>query len=396
MNGSKVKYPPLDVGDRFYLSMSIIFAILAAGTFVIFLILSEFPKGTISGDGPGYASVTEYFKGENVELFKRRASRPIIPILALPFSFFLDTQLSFTVVNAILFVFLVFLFYFFAKELLGDPLHAFYANLLLIFSFPVYYRGINVTADLASWLFFVCISYTIIHFKKADLVTIRVFSIMAVFCAIGTLITELVLASFLLVFFQYILENFKRNSFIKLFRGLLIIGFSFTIPFIILQIMIYLIFDYSIFDKAEVHLDWIINNPLDRGFMGLIRVLVGTFSISLLFLPMGILEFWHNKRYAKLHLAMFVSTILALLAVYVNTIRFAFVLFPLVFTFNIRAILFIISRLQLALSASDKQVQVAKLTLVVIVCLFNIFLYFGFLRYGSTIAIARHLLPFML
>ena len=145
-----------------------------------------------------------------------------------------------------------------------------------------------------------------------------------------------------------------------------------------------------------MHLDWIINNPLDRGFLGLIRVLVGAFNISLLFLPMGILEFWQNRPYAKLHLAMFVSTILALLAVYVNTIRYAFVLFPLVFTFNIRAILFIISKMQIALSASDKQLQVAKLTLVVIVCLFNIFLYFGFLRYGSTIAIAKHLLWFML
>ena len=106
MDRSKIKFLPLDKSDRLYLSMSIIFAILAAGTFVIFLILLEFPEGTISPDGPGYVSVTEYFKGEDVELFKRRVSRPIIPILALPFSFFLDTQLSFIVVNAILFVFL--------------------------------------------------------------------------------------------------------------------------------------------------------------------------------------------------------------------------------------------------------------------------------------------------
>jgi hypothetical protein len=396
MNGSKVKYPPLDASDRVYLSMSIILAILTAGIFIVFLILSGYPKGTISPDGPGYVSVTEYFKGENVELSKWRVSRPIIPILALPLSYLLNTQLSFILVNAILFVLLVILFYFIAKELLGEPLHAFYANLLLIFAFPIYYRGINVTADLASWLIFVCISYLILYSKKEDIVTIKVFSIIAAFCAIGTLVTELVLASFLLVFFQYLFETFNKKSHLKIFRDLIIIGLSFTIPFIIIQLLIYLIFDYSIFDKANRQMDWFANNPLNLGFMGLIRILIGTFSVSLLFLPMGILEFWQNKRYAKLHLAMFVSIMLTLFAVYTNSIRFAFVLFPLVFTFNIRGIFFIISKLQFVISATQKQVQIARLTLVVIVCTFNIVLYFAFLRFGSTTAIAKHLLSFML
>jgi hypothetical protein len=308
----------------------------------------------------------------------------------------LNTQLSFVIVNAILFVLLVILFYFIAKELLGEPLHAFYANLLLIFAFPVYYRGINVTVDLASWLIFVCTSYIILYCKKENLVTIRAFSIMAVFCAIGTLVTELVLASFLLVFFQYLFESFKRNSLMKIFRGLIIIGSSFAIPFIIFQLFIYLIFDYSIFDKANRQMDWFANNPLNLGFMGLIRILIGTFSISLLFLPMGILEFWQNKRYVKLHLAMFVSIMLTLFAVYTYSIRFAFVLFPLVFTFNIRGILFIISKFQFFFPANQKQEQVARLTLVVIVCTFNISLYLGFLWYGSTTEIAKHLLSFLL
>jgi hypothetical protein len=182
----------------------------------------------------------------------------------------------------------------------------------------------------------------------------------------------------------------------KIFRDLTIIGLSFTIPFIILQLLINLIFDYSIFDKADKELYLIVNSPLNLGFKGLIRILLGTFSISLLFLPMGILEFWENKRYAKLHLAMFVSIMLTLFIVYINSIRFAFVLFPLVFTFNIRGILFIISKLQFVFSESYRWVQVARLTLVVIVCTFNIFLYFAFLRYGSTTEIAKHLLSFML
>lgn len=396
MDRFKIKFLPLNESDRLYLSMSITLAILMAGIFITFLILSGFPKGTISPDDHGYVSVTEYFKGNHVELSKFRVSRPIIPFLALPFSWFLDTPLSFIVVNAILFVLLVGLFYFVAKELLGESLYAFYANLLLIFAFPVYYRGINVTVDLASWLIFVCTSYIIIYCKKKGLVTIRTFSTMAVFCALGTLVTELVLASFLLVFFQYFFENFKRESLMKIFRGLTIIGFSFTIPFIILQLLIYLIFDYSIFDKASKELYLIVNSPLNLGFMGLFRILIGTFSISLLFLPMGILEYWQNKRYVKLHLAMFVSIILTLFIVYINSIRFAFVLFPLVFTFNIRGILFMISKLQFVFSGSHKLLQVERFTLVIIVCAFNIFLYFVFLRYGSTTEIAKHLLSFML
>jgi len=376
--------------------MSIIFAILTAGIFITFLIHSGFPKGTISPDAHGYISVTEYFKGEDVDLTKFRVSRPIIPFLALPFSWFLDTQLSFILVNAILFVLLVSLFYFIAKELLGEPINAFYANLILIFAFPIYYRGINVTVDLASWLIFICTSYIILYYKKEGIVTIRLFSIMAFFCAIGTLVTELVLASFLLVFFQYLFENFKRDSLMKTFWDLTIIGLSFTIPFIILQFLIYLIFDYSIFDKAGKEIYLIVNSPLNLGFKGLIRILTGTFSISLLFLPMGILEFLGNKRYVKLHLAMFVSIMLTLCIVYINSIRFAFILFPLVFTFNIRGILFIISRLKFVFSASYKWIQFTKLTLVVLVCTFNIFLYFFFLRYGSTTEIAKHLLSFML
>ena len=134
MDTLKVKFLALDESDRLYLSVSIIFAVLLAGIFITFLILSGFPDGTISPDGHGYVSVTEYFKGQEVELSKFRVSRPIVPILALPFSWFLDTQLSFIIVNAILFVLLVSVFYFIAKELLGEPLYALYANLLLIFA----------------------------------------------------------------------------------------------------------------------------------------------------------------------------------------------------------------------------------------------------------------------
>ena len=277
-----------------------------------------------------------------------------------------------------------------------EPLHAFYANLLLIFAFPVYYRGINVTVDLASWLIFVCTTYMILYCKKKGLVKIRAFSIMAVLCAIGTLVTELVLASFLLLFFQYFFEYFKKKPITKIFQDLIIIGLFFAIPFMILQLLIYLIFDYSIFDKASKQMDWFANNPINLGILGLIRILVGTFSISLLFLPFGILEFWKNKRYIKLHLAMLVSIMLTLLAVYTNSIRFAFVLFPLVFTFNIRGILFIISKLQFVFPASQKRLDVVKLAAVVAVCAFNIVLYFGFLQYGSTTAIAKHLLRFLL
>lgn len=393
---SRDKVFSLDKHDRFYLAVALFLAVLTSASFVAFLILTEFPEPTISPDDSGYVSVTDYLKGEDVTLDKLRISRPIVPILALPLSYVVDTRVSFIITNAIFFVVLVGAFYVLARDLLGESRPAFYSTLLLIFAYPVYYRGINVTVDLVSWLIFVSLACLILHYKKRNLLTLRVLTVMAVGCAVGTLVTELVLVSFLLVFVLYVLDNFRKHPPGLLLRNLLIIGFSFTIPILIFQIVIYLIFDYSIFDNAEKKMEWVVDNPLSLGPSGLIRAFIGAFNVSLLFVPLGVFEFWKKNRHVNIHLAMLVSVLVGLLGIYINTVRFVFVLFPLVFTFAIRGVMFFVSKLQIAVSASERQTRLAQAALVAGMCVFNVLLYVGFLQYGSTMAMARRFLSLLL
>ena len=386
----------LDEQDRGYFRLALGLAVLVSGLFVTFLILGDFPANTISPDAGGYISVTEYFKGDDVTLSKSRISRPIVPILALPLSYMLDTPVSFIIINAILFVLLVATFYVLSKNLLGESQGAFYSALLLIFAYPVYYRGINVTVDLASWLVFVSTACFVLHFKKKDALTVRVSSLMAIACAVGTLVTELVLASFLLIFVHHFFDNFRKQSAKSLIKDLFTIGVCFSIPVILFQLAIASSFDYSILDNAQAKMGWVADNPLSLGPVGLLRSFMGAFIVSLFFLPFGVLEFRKHHRLATFHLAMLISTLITLLAIYVATIRFSFVLFPLIFTFNIRGIAFLVSKLKAAVSMNEHQVRLAQGTLVAAVCAFNIVLYAGFLHYGSTMEMATQFLSFLL
>ena len=124
-------------------------------------------------------NVTDYFRGEDVILDKLRVSRPIVPLLALPLSYFMSTELSFLVVNSVLFVLLVGVFFGLAGHLLATSKQAFYAAILLIFAFPVYYRGINVTVDLASWLIFVVTARVLLELEHRGAVNVAAFSVVA-------------------------------------------------------------------------------------------------------------------------------------------------------------------------------------------------------------------------
>lgn len=392
--------------ERPYLVAALAVAGLVAALFVGFLVLSGLPEGAsaevlkesypaISPDGPGYVTVTEYFRGEDVMLDKWRISRPVVPLLALPLSYVISTELSFVIVNAVLFVLLVGAFYGLGERLLTTPKQAFYAAILLIFAFPVYYRGINVTVDLASWLIFVVMALMLLELERRDSVTVTVFSVLAVFCALGTLVTELVFASFMLVLCFYLIKLRGSLPLRHLLGHSLIICASFAAIVLVLQLILYLVFDYGFFDKTQRQLAWFANNPLNLGPTGFVRVLAGAFLASLLLVPPGLLAIRRSMQNRELLLAMLVSALLTLAAVYTNSIRFVFVLFPVVFPVAALGAVRLAEMGRSALRLGRVGALATEVALVSGVCAFSLLTYVGFLRYGSTIEMARRFLPFL-
>jgi hypothetical protein len=393
-------------GARAYFVAAVILAVLVAALFLGFLLSRGIPEGAsadvvkeqypaISPDGPSYVTVTDHFRGEDVVLDKWRISRPVVPLLALPLSYVISTELSFLLVNSVLFVILVGAFYELAERLLVRPKRAFYAAILLIFAFPVYYRGINVTVDMASWLIFVVTALALLELERRDTVTVATFSVLAVLCAFGTLVTELVFASFLLVVCFYVIKCWTRLPRRRMLGHLLIICASFAAVILVLQLIVYLVFDYSFLDKTQRQLAWFANNPLNLGLAGFVRVLVGAFLASLLLVPAGLLDVRRSIEHRGLLLAMLVSALLTLAAVYTNSIRFVFVLFPVVFPIAVLGIVRLGRLAGSTLRFGRAGELSTELTLLTGVCAFSLLTYAAFLRYGSTIEMARRLLPFL-
>lgn len=395
------------VGDRRpYLLAAVILAGLMATLFVTFLVAAGLPEGAsaevvqlyypaINPSGPGYVTVTDYFRGEDVILEKWRISRPIVPLLALPLSYIMSTELSFLIVNSVLFVLLVGAFYELAERLLATPKQAFYAAILLIFAFPVYYRGINVSVDLASWLIFVVTALVLLELERRGAVTVAAFSVLAVICALGTLVTELVFAAFLLVLCFYLIKRRRDRPRRRLLGHALIICASFAAVILVLQLIIYLVFDYGFFDKTQRQLTWFTNNPLNLGPAGFVRVLGGAFLASLLLVPVGLPDIRRSMKNRELLLAMLVSALFTLAAVYTNSIRFVFVLFPVIFPIAVLGVVRLAEMGRSALRIGRVGALVTELALLSGVCAFNLLTYAGFLRYGSTIEMARRFLPFL-
>ena len=381
---------------RRYLLVAIGLASLIATLFVGFLLVTGFPPGAISPDGASYMTVTDYLRGEEVILSTWRVSRPIVPLLALPLSYLMSTELSFLIVNSVLFVLLVGVFFKLAEHLLGAPKLAFYAAILLIFAFPVYYRGINVTVDLASWLIIVVTARVLLELENRGALTGAVCSALAALCAFGTLVTELVFASFLLVLCFYLIKRWGERPLRLLLRASLIICVSFAVVIVVLQLTIYLIFDSSVLDKAQRQMIWFANNPLNLGPAGFVRVLVGAFLVSLLLVPLGMLDIRRSVQNRGLLVAMLISALLTLAAVYTNSIRFVFVLFPVVFPIAVLGIARLAQTGRSMFRFGSLGALITEVLLLSAVCAFNLLAYAGFLRYGSTIEMARQFIPFLL
>jgi len=378
-----------------------------AALFVGFLVWSGLPVGVssrvvresypaISPDGPGYVTVTDFFRGEDVVLDRSRVSRPLVPLLALPLSYVVPTELSYIVVNAALFLLLVGAFFGLAEHLLGTAQHGFYATVLLIFSFPVYYRGINVTVDLASWLIFVVMARVLVELERRGAVRLSTFTVLSALCGLATLVTELVFSSFLLVLSFYLIRRRRQCRPLRLVADLGTMAAAAGAVVLLLQATIYLVFDYGFFEQLQRQVVWFSENPLNLGLAGFVRVLVGAFLVSLLLVPVGLLDLRQSMQDRELAAAMLVAALLTLLAVYTHSIRFVFVLFPVVFPIAVLGVVRLAGIGGAVFGLGRRGTLAIEVALLSGVCAINVATYAGVLRYGSTIEMARRLLPFVL
>lgn len=378
-----------------------------AALFVGFLVWSGLPVGVssrvvresypaISPDGPGYVTVTDFFRGEDVVLDRSRVSRPLVPLLALPLSYVVPTELSYIVVNAALFLLLVGAFFGLAEHLLGTAQHGFYATVLLIFSFPVYYRGINVTVDLASWLIFVVTARVLVELERRGAVGLSTFTVLSALCGLATLVTELVFSSFLLVLSFYLIRRRRQCRPLRLVADSGTMAAAAGAVVLLLQATIYLVFDYGFFEQLQRQVVWFSENPLNLGLAGFVRVLVGAFLVSLLLVPVGLLDLRQSMQDRELAAAMLVAALLTLLAVYTHSIRFVFVLFPVVFPIAVLGVVRLAGIGGAVFGLGRRGTLAIEVALLSGVCAINVATYAGVLRYGSTIEMARRLLPFLL
>ncbi len=181
----------------------------------------------------------------------------------------------------------------------------------------------------------------------------------------------------------------------RLLGDSLIICASFAAVILVWQLIIYLVFDYSFFDTARKQLRWFANNPLNSGPAGFVRVLVGAFLASLLLVPVGLLDIRRSMQNRELLLAMLISGLLTLAAVYTNSIRFVFVLFPVVFPIAVLGVVRLAKTGRSALRFGSLGALITEVVLLSVVCAFSLLTYAGFLRYGSTIEMARRFLQFL-
>jgi hypothetical protein len=319
-----------------------------------------------------------------------------VPLLALPLSYVVPTELSYIVVNAALFLLLVGAFFGLAEHLLGTAQHGFYATVLLIFSFPVYYRGINVTVDLASWLIFVVMARVLVELERRGAVRLSTFTVLSALCGLATLVTELVFSSFLLVLSFYLIRRRRQCRPLRLVADLGTMAAAAGAVVLLLQATIYLVFDYGFFEQLQRQVVWFSENPLNLGLAGFVRVLVGAFLVSLLLVPVGLLDLRQSMQDRELAAAMLVAALLTLLAVYTHSIRFVFVLFPVVFPIAVLGVVRLAGIGGAVFGLGRRGTLAIEVALLSGVCAINVATYAGVLRYGSTIEMARRLLPFLL
>jgi len=121
-------------------------------------------------DSQGYLLVARYFLEEEVPssslpLLKYRLFSPVLPFMASLVARLLPLEYAFLFLNLGFWLFSVYLFYRFSKNLLNEQL-AYYCALLFTTSLPLIIWGLPIMADMAAFFFAILNCLLIIHWSS--------------------------------------------------------------------------------------------------------------------------------------------------------------------------------------------------------------------------------------
>jgi len=112
-------------------------------------------------DSEGYLLVARYFLGEDIHsdslpLLKYRLFSPLVPFTAALLARMIPLEYSFLLINGLLWLLSVYLFYRFSNRLLNER-SAFYCTLLFTSSLPLIIWGLPIMVDMAAFFFAILI-----------------------------------------------------------------------------------------------------------------------------------------------------------------------------------------------------------------------------------------------
>ena len=112
-------------------------------------------------DSEGYRLVARYFLGEDIQsdslpLLKYRLFSPLVPFVAALLARMIPLEYAFLLINCLLWLLSVYLFYRFSNRLLNER-SAFYCALLFTSSLPLIIWGLPIMVDMAAFFFAILI-----------------------------------------------------------------------------------------------------------------------------------------------------------------------------------------------------------------------------------------------
>lgn len=266
-------------------------------------------------DSKGYLLVTRYFLGEEISssalpLLKYRLFSPVVPFIASLAARVFPLRYAFLFINFWLWLFSVYLFHRFLKNLLNERL-AYYGALLFTTSLPLIIWGLPVMVDMAAFFLAVLNCLLITRFSSDK----RPSYLMLVLTLSLAILTKPALTSLLLFFIVY--AGFQRQ-YLRL------------LPVVLITLMlvggVYLCFDLTLEDFLTYGF------LRHQGFFYVLNALVFCFHWGL---PLAVWGFYLEKGQRNFYLTYLVSTFGCYL-LSVHNPRLMFIVYPAVLPLVVR------------------------------------------------------------
>jgi 4-amino-4-deoxy-L-arabinose transferase-like glycosyltransferase len=186
--------------------------------------------GELQGDSPGYIDMVKLFRGtatgQEAQVFSWHGMlRPIVPILAIPFSYFVSYSAAIAIVNVGFILLGTYVTYLFGKKLFGVR-EGLICSVGFATALPVLAYGVAVLTDGAGYTMLIVLTYVIL-FVVPERQTIAIATLAGMLTGIGILTKETNFVVLLLLWALFLLN--RKN--LKLSNVLFITGIALLISF---------------------------------------------------------------------------------------------------------------------------------------------------------------------